>query len=484
MKFYRIILLSLIHFMVNCLSAFSQINTEVNDELNQKFNIDDAVERLSQSIRFPTVSYRDTTLIIFEPYIAFIDFLVQSYPLVHRHLERKIINRFSLLYIWEGADTSLLPILFLAHYDVVPVDSNTRSLWQHAPFKGQVDDSYIWGRGTVDDKFQVITLLEAAEQLLKEGFVPNRTIFFAFGHDEETGGENGALQISRYLQSQNKSFEMILDEGGGVTQGIYPGIKKKIAFIATAEKGYMNAELSVRAKGGHASAPPKETAISILAAAISKLDHHPAPKRLVKPVEEMLETLKPYCNKKTKLALNNKWLFKNKILEKLSENQVSNTLVRTVITPTIISGGAKENSLPAFAMVNLNIRILPGDSVGSVMQFMKTTIQDERVSIRISGPYKNPSPVTSLAGEPYRLLKTLINEHFPDAIVAPALSIVTTDTRHYTSLSRNILRFTPVILVNEEKEMVHGYNERISKSNFMDGIWFYYDLMKAADRKF
>ena len=134
-------------------------------------------------------------------------------------------------------------------------------------------------------------------------------------------------------------------------------------------------------------------------------------------------------------------------------------------------------------MVNLNIRILKGETVESVMQKLKTTIKDKRVSIRISGSYKNPSGVTSSTGQPYLLLKKLINEHFPDAIVTPVLSIVTTDTRHYTSLSRNILRFTPVVLVNEEKEMVHGYNERISKQNFIVGILFYYGLMKEADKR-
>src|SRR6478735_9980148 len=118
MKYYLIKLLLTFHFVANCLLALTQNNTGKPGPISQKFFIHlngvDAVERLSQSIRFPTVSYHDTALVMFEPYLAFIDFLEHSYPLVHQHLKKKIINRYSLLYIWQGLDTSLLPSLFLA----------------------------------------------------------------------------------------------------------------------------------------------------------------------------------------------------------------------------------------------------------------------------------------------------------------------------------------------------------------------------------
>jgi carboxypeptidase PM20D1 len=469
-------------FFVPTVSAQFVYNTSViQNKADFTVKTVDAVERLSNSIKIPTVSLTDPQSNNHIHFIEFINFLEFNFPLVHLHLQRKIINQYSLLYTWHGLDTTLKPVLFMGHYDVVPADTNTLSLWQHEPFSGAIDNTHIWGRGSVDDKFQVMALLEVAEQLLKEGFTPNRSIYYAFGHDEETGGENGALEISRYLHNEKKEFEFVLDEGGGVTKGIYPGVKKEIAFIAIAEKGYMNVQLSVQAKGGHSSAPPKETAITILSKAIYSINSKPLSPKMAKPVEQMLQSLKNYGDKKTKFALNNKWLFKKAILKKISANEISNSLVSTMITPTLIKGGVKENSLPSIVTVNLNVRILPGESVETVMHHLKKTIKDDRVHMQLNGSFQNPSPVTSKNGQPYKLLKKTIESHFPEAIVAPAMSIVTTDSKHYSFLTKHILRFSPIVLLNEDKEMIHGYNERISIDNYLKAIAFYNTLIKEAN---
>src|SRR5689334_1477589 len=117
-------------------------------------------ERLARAIRFPTISYSDTSFIQYDVYAGFLDFLNESYPLVYQDLQPKIINRFSLLFKWKGSNDNLLPILYLAHYDVVPIDTNTIDKWMEEPFSGKINHGYLVGRGAVDDKIAVIGLME------------------------------------------------------------------------------------------------------------------------------------------------------------------------------------------------------------------------------------------------------------------------------------------------------------------------------------
>ena len=207
------------------------------------------------------------------------------------------------------------PVLFLAHYDVVPAEESTLNQWTHSPFSGYIDNEWIWGRGAIDNKSQVMSLLEATEKLLKENFIPRQDIYFAFGHDEEIGGENGALKIAEYLKTKNLEFAMLLDEGGIMVKDVFPGITKTIAFIATAEKGDMNIEMAVFDKGGHSSIPPKETAIDILSKAIIKLNKHPMPARMQEPTVEMFNILAPHFDAKTRFALRHRQFIQKKDLK-------------------------------------------------------------------------------------------------------------------------------------------------------------------------
>ena len=99
----------------------------------------------------------------------------------------------------------------MAHIDVVPVEEGTEQDWHYPPFSGALADGFVWGRGTMDIKNQLISVLEAVEYLLAEGFTPARDFYLAFGHDEEMRGEEGAVKLSALLQSRGISFEYILD---------------------------------------------------------------------------------------------------------------------------------------------------------------------------------------------------------------------------------------------------------------------------------
>jgi carboxypeptidase PM20D1 len=151
-----------------------------------------AVEHLAGAIRYETVSVDLHKPSVAEVFHSLHSYLEQSYPLIHRTIKREYVNRYSLLYTWRGSEPSLPGVLLLAHMDVVPVDGNSEPGWTHPPFSGDVADGFVWGRGALDMKGSLIGLLEAVEYLLGKGFNPRRTIYLAFGHDEETGGQKGA----------------------------------------------------------------------------------------------------------------------------------------------------------------------------------------------------------------------------------------------------------------------------------------------------
>lgn len=441
------------------------------------------LKRLSNAIQIETVSSHDTT--VFKPgtFKRFIDFLQESYPLVNKHLELTIINNYSILYCWKGKDQSALPGMFLSHYDVVPVESCSYNKWGEPPFSGHIDEQYVWGRGSIDNKFQLMALMETIENLLSENYIPLQTIYFAFGHDEEIGGTEGAAKVAKYFQLNNMLFEFIIDEGGAIVHNMFPGIKRDIAFIATGEKGDLNVELSVQEKGGHSSVPQRENAIDILANAISKIKKKPIPARLQHPTDKTLDSIAPYLDGKTKFAIRNKWLFKKRILKSLSENYATNAIIRTVITPTIIQSGIKENALPTLATANLNIRILQGNNIEYVLKYLQNTIKDTRVFIRMKNPAYNPSPISPAEGKPWNALYKTIQSYYPGIIVAPMVSPATTDSRHYASLCKNIFRFTPFSITAENKECVHGINEKIGISEYLQAISFYTSLIKNIDRR-
>ena len=201
-------------------------------------------KRLSEAIQLPTVSFESPTTSNTEPFEKLHVLLANSFPLVHSQLGKEIINGLSLLYTWQGRDPRLKPILLMAHMDVVPVDPASEKTWTRPPFSGQLDDGYVWGRGAMDDKASVLGILEAVERLLAEGFQPARTIYLAFGHDEEIGGKNGAARIAATLAARHVQLEYVLDEGMNILAGIIDGVAAPVALIGVAEKGYLSIELT------------------------------------------------------------------------------------------------------------------------------------------------------------------------------------------------------------------------------------------------
>ena len=193
----------------------------------------------SKSIQYRTISYEDRLKFDSAPFLAFCDFLKQTYSLTDTHLKRQLINNYSILYKWEGNDPEIKPIILTAHYDVVPVEESSSHEWTNDPYSGEIDNGFVWGRGTMDNKLVVIGIMEAIELLLEEGFIPERTIYIAFGYDEEILGHNGAKKIVEHLKHNNVRAEFVLDEGLCIARKMVPGIEKDVALIGISKKGYL-----------------------------------------------------------------------------------------------------------------------------------------------------------------------------------------------------------------------------------------------------
>lgn len=438
---------------------------------------DECIQHLSEAVKIKTVSYDDPSKFDSASFNQLLSFLKTAYPLADSMLHRKQINNFSLLYKWEGENASLKPVLLMGHMDVVPVDDEQLKNWEFEPFGGAITDTFVCGRGTLDDKVNVIGILETVEQLLKENFKPKRTIYLAFGHDEEIGGENGAKKIAEYLEAQNVNAEFVLDEGMIITKGIVPGIKPNVALIGISEKGYMSAELSVEMDGGHSSMPPKETAIGILSSAIVKVEQNPMPATISEPVQQFLDYVGPEMPFFSKLAFANQWLLKLVIIGKYEASNSGNATVRTTAAPTIFKSGFKDNVLPPTASAIVNFRLLPGQKSDDVITYIEKTISDPRIKIKKALHTNEAAAVSDIHSDGFQQIEKSVKQVFEHTLVAPSLMIGGTDEKHYSKISSNLFRFLPAVFDSDDLKRLHGNNEKISKEAFKNCIRFYKQLI-------
>jgi carboxypeptidase PM20D1 len=442
---------------------------------------DSAIQHMSQAVQIPTISIGDTIPIDTAAFKSFGAFIERSYPLVHQHLSKTLINQFSFVFEWKGQNAAMRPFILMGHYDVVPVEATALKQWKVAPFSGTVMDSCIWGRGSVDDKFGVISILEATEAMLRKGFVPQRTLYLCFGHDEEIRGRS-AEAIVQYLQQQKVRAEMVLDEGGEITEEKIKEVNRPVAVIGVAEKGYASFELTVQKEGGHSSMPGKETAIDILATALHKLRSNTPPARLTPPVKEFLSRVSSSSdNFLHRVAGANMWLFEGVTKGIIASKPEGNAMIHTTIVPVIIESGVKENVIPSTAKAIVNSRILPGETAQTVEDYIRNTIHDDRVVIKKTGRSgSEPSSVTSTGSSAFKRVESAIYKNIPRVMTTPFLNIAATDSRYYRRISDGVVNFLPMT----DSKGFHGINERLPIRDLQRGINFMMTIIEEGNQEF
>ncbi|MBK4347550.1 M20/M25/M40 family metallo-hydrolase [Lacisediminihabitans changchengi] len=436
------------------------------------------LEHLRELVRLPTMSRTEVEETDWAPFDAFIDALPRLYPALHAALEREIVGGHSLLYRWTGSGDGS-PTVLMAHYDVVPA---TEEGWEHPPFaaelSGDGDEQLVWGRGTLDDKGSLVAALEGVEAAVLAGLTPRADLYLSFGHDEETVG-TGAQAIVDLLASRGIRPELVLDEGGAVVEGIFPGVSEPIAVVGVSEKGIVTLSLRVDQDGGHASTPPKLSATARLARAIVRLNRRPFPSGFTATNVEMIETLGAHATGPLRWAFGNLWLTKPLLLRvfaRLSDETAA--MVRTTQAVTQLSGSQAANALAERAVATVNIRVAAGSSVAEAVEHVRRAIRDPRVAIEV--PQANePSPVSPTSGSAWELLRSTIVEIYPGTIVTPYVMLAASDSRHFTRISDHVYRFSPFRMSTQERGTLHAMNERMHVATFLRGVEFYTRLVRS-----
>jgi carboxypeptidase PM20D1 len=447
---------------------------------------EEVARHIGLAIQMKTISHSDPEKVDPLPFEGLRNLLQVLYPQVEDHLTREVINGGALLYTWKGTDPDLEPIALAAHQDVVPANEATDSGWSYPPFAGEVADGYVWGRGALDCKGSLISIMEAVNNLIRDGFEPRRTVYLLFGHDEECSGSRGAVELASVLDARGVRLALLLDEGGSITKGSLPGIKPPVAMIGVTEKGHLSLKLKATTQAGHASTPSNQTAIGALSLAIATLENNPFPQHL-----DMVEFMMSFVGNEMpfldRMMLANTWLFGGAVKRKMSAKPITDANTRTTIAPTMIHAGTAENVLPATAEGLINLRIYPGETVRETYERIYDLVADETLEVlpahgeTLEGDHAwDPTEISNIDSPQFRLLSRLARSAYPQALVAPFMMNGATDARHYTNLSRYIFRFTPMVLNHEDQETVHGVNERLSFENAARMVGFMQALIRHA----
>lgn len=443
----------------------------INENEYADLHSDDAIRHLQEAIRCRTVSYLDTSLICYEEFDRLHNVMRECFPLVFEKGEFELVDH-SVLIRFEGSDSSLRPALFMSHQDVVPIVKGTEKDWLHDPFSGDLADGYIWGRGTLDIKNQVFATLEAVEYLLQHDYVFRRTVYLAFGQDEETI-QTGAYAIGQLLKNRGVELEYLVDEGGGnVTDAaVYGAPGRLISSIALYEKGYADMKVSVESKGGHSSRPFYGTSLGNLSKAITSIVEHPLDPVMPEVCLKALEILTPYISEEPmKTYVSDPEKYMNELTAYwLSRPELFNQIV-TTIAPTMISGGSEAgNVMPQNMDAVINFRLAPQDSLDSLMEHCRSLV-DEQVKLEYinANEASIPSDADSYG---YCMMSEVMSHYYRDLLFVPSVSTGGTDARNYECICRCCMRRGPFM---EESEItgsgVHGTNERISVRAYLQGI--------------
>lgn len=438
------------------------------------------LDHLAAAVRIPTVSYEDRDRNDPDDILALQAFLRDTFPLtLQKHCKVEAVNKLSLLITREGTDPELDPILLMAHLDTVPVEEGTDDDWEVDPFSGEIVDGELWGRGTLDDKGPLIAVMEAVEHLLGSGFEPTRTLMLAFGHDEEIGGLEGAKQIAELLRERGVRPWFVVDEGGWVVDEVAPLTSEPVALVATAEKGYLDLQLTAVGRSGHSSSPPRSTAIGTLSDGIRRLEKNPLPAH-VEVLEPQFDALADRLDRRLRPFLTNLRVFGPLVSRVLGRLPQLDPSIRTTTAVTMISGGEKPNVLPRHASAVVNFRILPGDTIESVIAHVERIVGPD-IAVAAYGEHRQePTNPSSIDSDAWRVLERSIRETFPDAAVAPWIMYGGTDSRYFRDIAGSVYGFNGFTGDRDLLGRFHGVGERIRTSDAEQAVSFFCRLIRNA----
>jgi acetylornithine deacetylase/succinyl-diaminopimelate desuccinylase-like protein len=368
------------------------------------------------------------------------------------------------------------PILLIAHLDVVDAPKEG---WDPGldPFRLTEREGFFYGRGVLDVKWGVASLVANLMRLRAEGFVPERDIIVALTADEEGGNANGvAWLLANHRDWIDAAYCLNLDAGGGQTE---KGRRVRMT-VQTSEKTNVSFRVQAKSQGGHSSLPVKDNAINRLAAGLTRLAERGFPFRFNQTTRAYFERMSavesgPEAADMKAAAKDPPDLAAAARLADASPYY--NSILRTTCVATRIEGGHANNALPQTASGVINCRTFPGDTVEFVRSTLAEIVADPEISLTAMGAGR-PAPASELLPEVMGPVERITGEMWPGMPVFPVMDPWASDS---ISLRRAGVPTFGVSGTFGELDLgnAHGANERLPVDAFYEGVDFLYRLLKS-----
>ena len=409
-------------------------------------------------------------------YEKFSSVIEENFPNIASKAEKLIFGSGCFVYVIKGRNAKK-NIMLMSHHDVVEGDE----AWDTDPFNAQIKDGAMWGRGTIDTKTPLFAELQACEELLSEGYdFEGINVYIGSSDNEEVCGD-GMVLATRYFRENGIHFDVVLDEGGAITEGMIPGVKNKSAMVAVHEKSRHLYRVSTKGmnKGHGGLNPSDDSAILRLTQFINEVNGSKIYKgAFSSEVRGTFETHAPYMPFPLSVLFGNLTLFSPLIKKIMLSIPQTKAMLSTSITFTNFFAGTKDDPQikAKEAEATMFLRCIREDDLLRGLEKIKAIAKKYGVEIEeIERDYCQPS---SFDSKPYKLLEEIMNENFPDVIVAPFLLTAGTDARRFTDVADSILRFAPIDLDKKQFASIHSANEHIKIKNIGECVLFYKEFVK------
>lgn len=410
-----------------------------------------------------------------EKFTRFHGLLMETFPRLFGTADTELFDG-SLLLHWKGKDPNKPPILLMSHHDVVEAPGH----WTHPPFSGEIAEGKLWGRGTLDTKGNLWAMLQAAEELIGEGFVPAGDVYFESARNEEINGA-GADAISKALKQRGIRFLFTLDEGGMMLHDPIGGADGTFAMVGVGEKGCADLRFIARSKGGHASSPGKNTPLVRLGKFMAAVDTSEVFQIQLAPVvREMFARMAPTMKgPMQKLFSHTDQLAPvlGRVLPKFSAT--AGAMVKTTIAFTMCQGSQGRNVLPQEAWVIGNMRYSHHQGRDKSIAAIRKLAKKYGIETEVMEP-GFPSPITDWHGEPFHLVERAVQAVYPEVIPVPYLMTGGSDSRFFSRVSAHNLRFAPFLITEQQLDSIHGVDENVDLNTLAPAVDFYKYILREA----
>lgn len=409
-----------------------------------------------------------------EKYEAFHEKLFDMFPRLFAGAETEDFDG-SLLIRWKGK-SSKEPILLMSHHDVVEAPGE----WTHPPFSGEIADGRLWGRGTLDTKGSLWAMLRAADELISEGFTPNRDVYFESSCNEETDG-SGSDRISAVLRDRGIRFFMTLDEGGMMMYDPIGGADGTFAMVGVGEKGCADLKFIARSAGGHASTPGRNTPLVRLGKFMAAAERSGIFRvQLPGVVEEMLRRMAPYMHGPLKAVFKNAGRLKLLLCRAMPlVSPTAGAMLKTTLAFTMSRGSEGTNVLPQEAYVIGNMRF--SHHQGGKDSIEKITALAKRYDIEtqvLDAGFE--SPLSDCNSEAFKLVERAVSAVFPGTVPVPYIMTGASDSRFFSRVSDNCIRFAPFTINEQQLDSIHGLDENVDIDTLAPAVDFYKYIIKEV----